>query len=535
MRLHLIGSIVLLVVLGGKLNSQVGKDTFAIRGNVVDAVTGRPMERAEVSIATIEHLDKPVQELLSGNDGSFSFSGLRPGKYLLVGRKSGFNEQSYEQHGSFASAIVVGPGLTSDHVIFRLHPDSVIGGKITDSENEAVTNATVLLFRRDANSGFMHTSQVAQTMSDDRGYYHFGHLGSGRYFVVVSAQPWYSSIAASLHESPEYDPIAADSLHLDMVYPATYYPGVTDSSSASPIVLNENQNIIADLVLVPTPALRITINHADSFSSGVSLKQSIFGTLVDAASTEHAPVGDTVEISGIASGTYILELDSRSASAALHGRVVELGEDAIIDANSSAVLPAVRGKIQIEGELNLDPQAFVRLWNSRTGGAVDTALAANGEFSFNQDFVIPGTYSVFLINGESLMVGTISATGAKVIGQSIQVNGSTPVYLSIRLSHTLSTITGIARRKGKPFPGAMIILVPEDADSNWPLFRRDQSDSDGSFTLRDILPGKYKLIAIENGWNLEWADPAVLKTHLDHAIDTEIHPNTKSEITVEVQ
>jgi hypothetical protein len=49
------------------------------------------------------------------------------------------------------------------------------------------------------------------------------------------------------------------------------------------------------------------------------------------------------------------------------------------------------------------------------------------------------------------------------------------------------------------------------------LFRRDQSDTDGTFSLRDVLPGRYKIVAIENGWDLEWGNTEILKTHLSHA------------------
>jgi hypothetical protein len=496
------------------------------------------MERAEVSTGTIEHLDKTVQEVFTGRNGSFSFSGLPPGKYWLAAQKNGYRKQSYEQHGIFASAIAVGPRLMSDQVLFRLHQDAALSGKITDSENERVANATVLLFRRDASSGFVHIFQMAQTISDDRGYYHFGHLEPGRYFVAVSAQPWYSSISASLHDSSEYDPLAADSPKLDRAYPITYYPAATHPSSAVSIVLNEAQNATADVVLVSTPALRLTIHHAGSLggqTNAISLKRYVFGTLVDVLSREHDSSGDSIEISGIPSGTYILELDSPSPAVPLHGRVIELTADSDIDAKSSAAIPALRGKIQMEGGLILDPQAFVRLWNSRRGEAFDTVVGANGEFTFDEDLILPGTYSIFLVNGESPLVGSISATGAKVIGQSIDITGKTPVSLNIQLSRALSKLTGIAQRNGKPFPGALIILVPENADSNLPLFRRDQSDSDGSFTLSDILPGKYKIIGIENAWDLEWADPRILKTYLDQAVDVEIRANMKYGGTVKVQ
>jgi len=94
--------------------------------------------------------------------------------------------------------------------------------------------------------------------------------------------------------------------------------------------------------------------------------------------------------------------------------------------------------------------------------------------------VVPGTYSVFVMNGQNSIISTLSATGAKVVGQSIQVSGSIPISLNVGLSRTLSRVNGTARRNGQPFPGAMIVLVPENPENNLPLFRRDQSDSDGT-------------------------------------------------------
>jgi len=523
------------MVLAGSLMAQAGKGTFLIRGSVVDAITGQPMDRTDVSIGSTEHLDQTLQQLLTGKDGSFSFSGLSQGKYWLSASKNGFRKQTYEQHGGFFSAVVVGPALSSDHIVFRIHPDASISGKINDSENEVVPNAIVSLFRRDASSGFVRTFQIAQTVSDDRGYYHFGHLEAGRYFVAVSAQPWYNSIAASLRESSEYDVVAADGNDLDRAYPFTYYPGTTNPSLASPIVLNEAQSASADIDLMAIPSLRLRINHAASSAAQISLKQYVFGVLADVPSTQHYLPDDTLEISGIPPGTYILEFDSPSPTVPLHGRVIELTADQETDAKIGVAIPAITGKVQMEGGLTLAGQAFVRLWNSQRAEAFDAVLGTNGKFAFDEDLILPGTYSVFLINGESLMVGTITATGAKVTGQSIYVNGKTPVSLSIQLSHALSQMTGTAQRSGKPLPGALIMLVPENANSNLALFRRDQSDSDGSFSLKDILPGKYKIVGIQGGWDLEWADPAVLKTHFEQAVDVEIRANTKYEMTVKVQ
>jgi hypothetical protein len=122
-----------------------------------------------------------------------------------------------------------------------------------------------------------------------------------------------------------------------------------------------------------------------------------------------------------------------------------------------------------------------------------------------------------------------------VKGQSIQISGGKPVQLEILLSRTLSKINGIARKDGQPFAGAMILLVPENPEVNLSLFRRDQSDSDGTYTLRDVLPGRYRMLAIENGWDMEWANLAALKPRLEKAQTIDVAADKTYDSVLEVQ
>ena len=78
-------------------------------------------------------------------------------------------------------------------------------------------------------------------------------------------------------------------------------------------------------------------------------------------------------------------------------------------------------------------------------------------------------------------------------------------------------VEGFAKRAGKAAPGAMVVLVPKDPDSHRELFRRDQSDQDGSFSLGDVIPGSYTIVAIENGWDLDWSRPGVIANYGKHA------------------
>jgi hypothetical protein len=63
----------------------------------------------------------------------------------------------------------------------------------------------------------------------------------------------------------------------------------------------------------------------------------------------------------------------------------------------------------------------------------------------------------------------------------------------------------------------------------------DQSDSDGTFTLPGIVPGKYLLMAIQDGWNLEWANWSVLQPYREKAQALQIAPNQTETVTVDAQ
>jgi len=103
------------------------------------------------------------------------------------------------------------------------------------------------------------------------------------------------------------------------------------------------------------------------------------------------------------------------------------------------------------------------------------------------------------------------------------------------LSEGTGQITGVALKDGKPLDGVMIVLVPEVPEHNLVLFRRDQSDSDGSFRLPVVHPGKYTVLAIENGWELEWLTPGVLEKYLAGGEAVRVTANAKIEVKVKVQ
>ena len=73
--------------------------------------------------------------------------------------------------------------------------------------------------------------------------------------------------------------------------------------------------------------------------------------------------------------------------------------------------------------------------------------------------------------------------------------------LTVVFSAGAHTLRGVARKDGKPQPGAFLLLVPTGEVHEIRTAFRQQSDLDGSFEIPGLDPGAYTLIAIDNGWD----------------------------------
>jgi hypothetical protein len=106
--------------------------------------------------------------------------------------------------------------------------------------------------------------------------------------------------------------------------------------------------------------------------------------------------------------------------------------------------------------------------------------------------------------------------------------------------HTRSgriTVTGIATMGSKPCSGAAILLVPAGLDDpgSFTALTRDQSNTDGSFELEDVVPGQYILVAVDHGWHINWKDPETLLNYLTHGIPIDLGRQTKVNQNIEAQ
>jgi hypothetical protein len=148
-------------------------------------------------------------------------------------------------------------------------------------------------------------------------------------------------------------------------------------------------------------------------------------------------------------------------------------------------------------------------------------VGPKGDAVFEQ--VPAGAYDVLAWNfGKPYSVDHMTVDGVRVPGHRIKIASGSSPSVSLMLVAGNAQVQGTVMRAGKGVAGAMVVLVPKDPELHRELFRRDQSDLDGTFTLQGVVPGTYTVLAIENGWELDWSEPSVIAAYIKNAPSLEI-------------
>ncbi len=492
--------------------SQSSDATFRIAGTIVNAIGGNPLARARVTIVDAKNRQK-AQWMITSDDGRFDFKQVSPGKYSLQGAKRGFIPAFYDEHEGFSTAIVTGAGLDTEHLVLRLDPSAMLSGKILDELGEPVRQATVSLYREDRQVGVGRIIKFRVSMTDDQGGYEFSNLDAGSYFVSATAKPWYALHTVSSGEPAAGNLPAAVDQSLDVAYAITYYGDATEPDDATPIPVRGGDRLQADIHLNPVPALHLLFhvpeNGANGFTMPMLQKPSFDGMeMIQSDGMQQLSPG-VFEMTGVAPGRYSVRTPEAGRGAeANEVDITTNGQE--LDMSTAQRASTVKATIQVLGEATLPPQIEVALRNSKMRIVAWQEMDAKGEVAF-QDLA-PGKYDVLAgSRPKAYSVARMSSESGVIPGHTLNVTAGAAMAITLSLVGGTVNVEGFARRAGKATSGAMVVLVPKNPESNRELFRRDQSDQDGSFLLRSVIPGSYTIVAIENGWDLDWSRPGVIE------------------------
>ena len=508
-------SIAFLAAQDSATHSQAANVAFRIAGVVVSSTGGNPLAHARVTIIDDKNPERR-QSMVTGEDGRFDFK-VGAGKYALQGNKRGYIAAAYEQHEQFSTAIVTGAGLDTENLVLRLAPAAVLSGKILDEMGDPVRHATVSLYREDRRVGIGRILKTSADSTDDQGAYEFSSLDAGTYFISVTAKPWYANHPRSAESETDNRPSAVDR-SLDVAYPITYFGDSTEPDDATPIPIRGGDHLQADIHLDPVPALHLLFRVPENGERGISVpmlqRPSFDG--VDTVQTDgmQQVSPGVFEINGVAPGRYSVRTPgSGDGNEANEINLTNDGQELNVPGAEAGA--NIKATVQLAGETKLPPHLGIALRNSKMRVVAWQEVDAKSELEF-QD-VAPGKYEVLAFaQPKEYSVVRISSTGSDIAGHILTVTAGSSLAVSLSLVGGAVNVEGFANRAGKAAPGAMVVLVPKDPESHRDLFRRDQSDQDGSFSLRSVVPGSYTIVAIENGWDLDWSRPGVIAHYAEH-------------------
>lgn len=494
------------------VGAQSGAAGYRIAGTVVNAVTGAPVEGATVAALGIDDSHR-IAAVESGSDGRFAIEGLAAAKYQLTASKRGYATAAYEEHEQFNSAVVAGEGLDTGNLIFRLTPGAVLRGVVTADGGDAVAGARVLLFQKPAgHEPGAKIEQVDTSITDDTGAYEFDNVKKGAYLVAVAAEPWYAMHAGGAQN-------AAVNPALDVAYPITYFDSTTEEAAALPIVLAGGSRVEADIALHAVAALRLVLDGPHKHDGVImlpELRQTVFGADVPVANSNTQDLSQTgrTEFTGIAPGQYEVTQGDPP-------RVMVLDATASQQLEPGAGIPAyaVNGMLESATGEPFTGNAVVTLEPADHAQGLKPQAAEFDHGAFSLSALAAGKWTVRVEqSGLAVPVISVAAGGRAQAGNGFVVRDRA-VALRVRVASGGMRVEGFARRDGKGVAGAMVLMVPRDPAAFPALVRRDQSDSDGSFAVRDVAPGDYVAVAIENAWGdgsegLDWTRAETIARYL---------------------
>ena len=276
-------------------NAQKG----AVSGSIVRAGSGDPVRKALVTLQpmgrgqgtttngiTIPNVpgQQPAQQpqqgqrgqqpgagaksIVTGDDGSFTFSDLDAGQYRLLVERDGFISQEYGQRSwnGTGTPITLDAGKKLSGLSVSLFSSGTIVGSIRDDHGEPLAGVQVQALTYTYVQGNRTLTSSRQTTTNDVGEYRLYWLSPGDYYI--SATPGFEQLRLTPggqrgpggRGGPDGGPRGGATLVSSSVssYAPTYYPGSIEPESAVAVTLAPSIEIRGiDFILRTIPTVKI--------------------------------------------------------------------------------------------------------------------------------------------------------------------------------------------------------------------------------------------------------------------------------------
>src|SRR5215471_14967466 len=154
-------------------------ETFKLRGQVVNTVTGEP-----VGGALVELVGGARRAQFSSADGSFEFGELMRGSYMVNARKPGYFSDRDLPGGPGGFQVSL-PVPSNDDALLKLTPEGVISGRVEDEKGRPLEDIRVEAEMWMVVEGRrqLQSEPEGTVQTDDEGNFRIAALSPGDYYL----------------------------------------------------------------------------------------------------------------------------------------------------------------------------------------------------------------------------------------------------------------------------------------------------------------------------------------------------------------
>lgn len=492
-----------------------------IAGQVVDAQSGQPLERVHL-VLVVSGSSRPVAETRSGAGGAFRFAAVAAGKYSLEANRNRYGRATYGAErlsARYSSAVVVGPGVSAEELVFRMHPSAAITGNVVDEFNEGVAGLQVYALRVSGEGEARKAVIQGSAQTDERGQFRLHTLPGGRYLVASSGAARMEGFRRAGKEE-------------ERGYPTTFAPGVAEASQAAVYEVAEGGTAEATLRLKVQAAVTVSGKIPVAKETGnpyVRISTPVFQGQLPARTSQWAHEGRFAFYS-LTPGPYRFSV--------VYGNRLVVSREFRVDAEHTQVdltepapaSVAVRMRVLNGG----GERTLVSLVRADGLGNSTQVLDGRGEAMFES--VAAGAYRISVQSGmkRGHTPLAVKAEGAALDGSQVVIPETGEVKISATADMGAADVKGIALRDGKAQAGLLVLVVRAEAPEDESGYRMDQSDSDGSFTWRDLAAGRYLAFCFDGGDETELGTKANVARWLERAQPLTIGADRREPVRIEL-
>jgi hypothetical protein len=481
-----------------------------ITGRVTRTDVGLPVSGAAVTVYSSSGVS--LRSAMADGDGQFAFPRLSPGKYIVAASAAGFVSPAPSRASVAGGTQVTIASGSRERVDPGLIPVSALEIRVTDEFGDPAPGVFLRITRRNsalpASAGLVPLARLWRVPTDDRGWLRAPQLVPGEYFVAALPSPFAPSAAAP--------------------FAPTYFPGVPSADAAIPIHVGAGIDVQLTLALGSvkvTTVSGVVQDHTGRRLSGARLvlvPDGVTNGLSTAgpAVLSTATAGQTATIAA-KDGSFVFR-DIPEGRYQLHGSggtTFGTTEFTVADSATPPVvlrlkpLTTVRGRIHFDGASPPVSTEFLQLGFRPSSPAVVVGLpplsgaaviGPNGDFEI-RNIGSPGLLAQSPHPGFAWTLSRVVHNGRDITDVPYDFQDGDTDGVEIFFTTRLGTLTGTVRDTTGAVSRTAVLVFGAEKTSPHYVSRTTyigQTNDQGVFEIRRILPGRYYAIAPSGGLSL---------------------------------